>query len=128
MLFIIPWCKPLETDPSREICTYATLVKLFFAKYISWETCLCLLLLNLKILNTNWRVIRERYTFLISCLAVSSLPLTLNGMLNKKYMLKMVLLHPNLPIKARVTFKPCSFLISTLTYHASEKWYIYEYT
>ena len=128
MLFIIPWCNPLETDPSRETCTYATWVKLFFAKYTSSGTCLCLLLLNLKFLNTNWLVIRERYTFLISCLAVSRLPLTLNVMLNKKCMLKMVLLHPNLPINARDTFKPCSFLISTLTYHASAKWYIYEYT
>ena len=24
MLFITVWCKPLETNPSREICTYAT--------------------------------------------------------------------------------------------------------
>ena len=23
------WCKPLKTDPSREICTYATSVKPF---------------------------------------------------------------------------------------------------
>ena len=21
---LVPWCKPLKTDPSREICTYAT--------------------------------------------------------------------------------------------------------
>ena len=24
MLFITAWCKPLETNPSREICAYAT--------------------------------------------------------------------------------------------------------
>ena len=33
MLFITSWCKPLKTDPSREICTYATCVKSSCAKY-----------------------------------------------------------------------------------------------
>ena len=29
MLFITSWSKPLKTEPSREICTYATRVKHF---------------------------------------------------------------------------------------------------
>ena len=33
ILFITSWCKSLETNPPREICTYATLVKPSFAKY-----------------------------------------------------------------------------------------------
>ena len=45
--------------------------------------------------------------------------LTLNGMLNKKknYILKMMLLHPNLAANARIVFKLCSLLITTLTYN-----------
>ena len=31
--FIISWCKRFKTDPYREICTYATCVKPFLAKY-----------------------------------------------------------------------------------------------
>ena len=47
--------------------------------------------------------------------------LTLNGRLNKEnYMLKMMLLHPNLATNARVVFNRCSLLITILTYHASK--------
>ena len=34
MLFITSWSKPLKTDPSKEIYTYATWIKPAFAKYI----------------------------------------------------------------------------------------------
>ena len=40
----------------------------------------------------------------------------------------MMLLHPNLATNARVVFKLCSLLITTLTYHATKTCYIYEYT
>ena len=36
-LFVTAWCKPLKTDPSREIYTYATWVKpFFFAQNTPW--------------------------------------------------------------------------------------------
>ena len=64
--------------------------------------------------------------FLISHLAAPRPTLTLKDMLNKKnYVLKMMLLHPNLATNSRVIFKLCSLLITTLTYHESKTWYIY---
>ena len=36
------------------------------------------------------------------------------------YMFKMILLHPNLATNAKVVFKLCSILISTITYLASK--------
>ena len=43
-------------------------------------------------------------------------------------MFKMMLLHPNVATNARVVFKICSKLITTIAYHASKTWYIYKYT
>ena len=63
----------------------------------------------------------KRTVFFISYLAAPRPTLTLNDMLMKKtYMLKMMLLYPNLAANARVVFKLCSLLITTLTYRASE--------
>ena len=63
----------------------------------------------------------RKTVFLISYLAAPRPTLTLNDMLNKKnYMLKMMLLHPNLGENVRVVFKLCSLLITTLTYYASK--------
>ena len=62
----------------------------------------------------------KKTVFLISYLAAPSPSLTLNDMLNKRnYTAKMMLLHPSLATNARVVFKLCSLLSTTLTYHAS---------
>ena len=56
MLFVTPCSNPLEADPFSKICIYATCVQ---PSSFAWQMYMCLLLLNLKIFNTNWRVIRE---------------------------------------------------------------------
>ena len=68
--------------------------------------------------NTKVSLRNTKDCFLISYLAAQRPALTLNSMLNKKiYMLKMMLLHPNLATSARVVFKLCSLLITTLHDH-----------
>ena len=41
MLLITSWCKPLKTDPSREICTYATWVTHLQNKHPDKLICVC---------------------------------------------------------------------------------------
>ena len=101
MLLITSMCKSLKADPSREICTSASWLKTSFAKHPDklLYVCYC----SIKKCLVLWDVIRNDY------LAAPRPNLTLNGMLNKKnYMLKMILLHPNLATNARVVFKLCS--------------------
>ena len=65
--------------------------------------------------------IKRKLLFLISYFANLRPTLALNDMQNKKkYMLKMMLLHPNLATNARVVFKLSSLLITILTYHVSK--------
>ena len=69
----------------------------------------------------NNQKIKRELLFLISYFANPRPTLALNDMQNKKiYMLKMMLLHPNLATNARVVFKLSSLLITILTYHASK--------
>ena len=126
MLFITSWCKLLKTDPYREICTHTTWIKPFLPNTHPY---MYLILLYLKMLSTNWGVIRKHTKiFFKQLFGCSSLTLTLNGMLNKRNCrLKMMLLHSNLAKNARVVSKLCSLLITTLTYHESKTWYLYEY-
>ena len=129
MLFFTPGAS-LWKQTHLEICTFATWVNLFFPNTqphklicVSYNsTWKCLILTGMSLGNTE-------DCFLISYLSAPRPTLTLNGLLNKKeYMLKLMLLHPNLAVKTRVVFKLCSLLITTLNYHASKTWSMYEYT
>ena len=42
-------------------------------------------------------------------------------------MLKMILLYSNLATTDRVALKLYSLLITTIIYHGSKTWYVYEY-
>ena len=99
MIFITSWCKPLKTDPSREIYMYLChLNKAFFCQINT----LINLYMSAHLENVQYCGVsleNENTVFLIIYLAAPKLTLILNDMLNKKnYMLKVMPLHPNLTI------------------------------
>lgn len=82
ILFTIFWCNTLKTDPSKEICTYATLIKSFFPDaypnkllYVCYCSTFKILIL-LRILLEN-----KEYCFLIIHFPFPRLTSILNSML-----------------------------------------------
>ena len=107
MLFKTSWCKSLKTDSSRERDMYLChLTKAFFCQI---NTLINTLSLENKRLFFNHLFGCPKANFDLECYAKQ-----------KNYMLKMILLHPNLAANAKVLFKLCSLLITTLSYHASK--------
>ena len=120
MLFITSSCKFLKIEPSRDICTYATWLSLLLPnKHPNKHIYLCA---TAQLENVQYyRVSLENKKDCFFKYFLATLALTLNDMLSKKnYVLKMMLLHPDLATNARVVFKLCLLLINTLTYHASK--------
>ena len=78
-----------------------------------------LLQLNLKMSNTNWGVIRKNQRLFFNQLSgcpMANFDLELYA--KKYFMLKVMLQHPKSATNAKVVFKLCSMLITTITCNA----------
>ena len=84
ILFITSWCKALKTEPSREICIYATRLKPSFCQII---TLIDLYISATALLENSYYygvILENKRLFLISYLATPRSTLNLNYLLNKK--------------------------------------------
>ena len=81
-------------------------------------------MLNMKMSNTDWGVIRNTKDCLFNLLFNFPKANFVLEWYDRKYIdyiLKMILLHPYLVRNVRVIFKLCSLLITTITYLTSTK-------
>ena len=127
MLFFTFWCKPLKTDPSREMCTYATWATPFCQMHLNAypdKLVFCLLLFNLQCLALIRVSIGKTRLILISYFSCPKANFDLEWYAREyiDYILKLMLVLPNLTANAWVVFNLCSYLITTITlvnYHSN---------